>query len=74
MEFQGDLCRYLVSDSILGYSILIPTSSCWFNFLDMKAASNYKKENRKRRHILYFALIPGFNNYSVGEEILPEYK
>ena len=23
---------------------------------------------------LYFAFISGFNNYSVGEEILPEYK
>ena len=74
MEFQGDLCFCLVSDSILGYSILIPILSCLFNFLDMKAVKNTGREDRRPRYLFYFAFISGFNNHSVGEEILPEYK
>ena len=32
------------------------------------------KENRRPRYLLYFDFIAGFNNHSVDEEILPEYK
>ena len=32
------------------------------------------KEDRRRRYLLYFDFISGFNNYSVGEEIIPESK
>ena len=32
------------------------------------------KEDRWPRYLLYFDFIPGFNNYSMGEEIIPESK
>ena len=52
---------------------------CWFKFLDMQAVKELDgkktgKEDRRRRYLLYFAFISGFNNHSVDEEIIPEYK
>ena len=52
---------------------------CWFNFLDMKAVKElYRKktgkEDRRPRYLLYFNFIAGFNNHSMSEEIIPEYK
>ena len=29
------------------------------------------KEDRRPRYLLYFDFIAGFNNHSVGEEIIP---
>ena len=45
----------------------------------MKAAKELyerrQEENIEGQDVfLYFAFIPGFNNDSLGEEILPEYK
>ena len=31
-------------------------------------------DDRKQKYLLYFDLISGFNNHSVGEEIIPESK
>ena len=45
---QGKLCCRLLSESIPGYSILIPILFCWFNFLDKKAQKNYIKEDSNR--------------------------
>ena len=48
---------------------------CWFNFLDMKAVKKlYDRRQEEKIYILYFAFISGFNNHSVGEKIIPEYK
>ena len=33
-----------------------------------------RKEDRRPRYLLYFDIISGFNNYSVGQEIIPESK
>ena len=41
-SFKGDLCCCLLSDSILGYCILI----CWFNFLDKKAVKELHERKR----------------------------
>ena len=32
------------------------------------------KEDGRSRYLLYLDFIAGFNNHSVGEEIIPEYK
>ena len=55
------------------------TLSGWFNFLDMKAVKElYERRQEEKiegkRYLLYFAFIFGFNNHSVGKEILREYK
>ena len=52
---------------------------CWIDFLDMKAVKELYgkktgKEDRGLRYLLYFNFIAGFNNHSVGEEIIPESK
>ena len=36
MGSQGNLYCCLLSDSVLGFSILTPMLFCWFNFLGMK--------------------------------------
>ena len=60
-----------------------PTLSCWFYSSNMKTVKEllfvvYGKmigrEDRSPRYLLYFAFISGFNNHSVGVEIIPEYK
>ena len=33
-----------------------------------------RKEDKRPRYLLYFDFIAGFNNHSVGEEIIPESK
>ena len=51
----------------------------WFKVLDLKAVKElYRKKTGKEymrpRYLLYFDFIAGFNNHSVGEEIILEYK
>ena len=53
--------------------------SCWFNVLDMKAVKElYERRQEEKIEgqdiFLYFAFISGFNNHSVSEKILQEYK
>ena len=48
---------------------------CWFDFLVYEGSKEIIwKEERKRRKLSYFDFIAGFNNHSVGEEIIPESK
>ena len=58
--------------SVLSYSY--PTLSCWFSFLDMKAVKELYEMKKIVKDKRYFSFISGFNNHSVGEEILPEDK
>ena len=78
MEFQGNLCCYLVSDSILGYSILTPCYlshlNSWIWKLQGIKWRKTGREDRRPIYLLYFAFISRFNNHSVDEEILPEYE
>ena len=66
------------SDSIF-VSLLIPCYFTGFTSWSMKAVKElYGKKTGKKmggQDIFYiFYFISGFNNHSVGEEIIPEYK
>ena len=78
IEFQGNLCSCLVSDDILGYSILTPCYlaglTSWIWKLQGIIWKKTGREDMRPIYLLYFAFISGFNNHSVGVEILPEYK
>ena len=49
MGFQSIFCCCLLSDSILGYSILTPMLFCWFNFLDMKAVKELYERKQEEK-------------------------
>ena len=79
MEFQRYIfyCCFLF-DSILGDSILTPRYlaglASWIWRLQGIIRKKKIVKDRRRRYLLYFSFISGFNNHSVDEEILPEYK
>ena len=75
MGFQGNLCCCLPTPFWI--ILFLPHLILLFNFLDMKAVKELyeirQEEKIGDQDILYFAFISGFNNPSVGDEILPEY-
>ena len=76
MGFQSNFCCSLLSNSVLGFSIL---TLCYFVGLtswSMKAVKKLyrKKTGKEDRNLLYFDFIARFNNHSVGEEIISESK
>ena len=73
MKFQGNLCGCLVSDSILGYSILTP---CYLAGLTSWKELYERRQEEKIGGQDIFYILPLYLDSTtiVDEEILPDYK